>query len=933
MSQRSDRTFDRLRPEAPDHQSIHSSPTLLASPLSPFNNRPGYRRLSTAQEDEQEQEDYEEENIAYKQPHPSISELPEDDSVHGLRIRFSDHDEEALKIGATVVHNPDQPPSAAASLLSPSSSGHVRHASTGSSPYDDIWSHGRSSPSSMHRLDAPFSADTEEELLTVKRSKSTLKSFDTSRLQNDEPRCKTRRHFHHSRGTWLSITILVLSVYSTVLSGLWLGIAIARPRYGRYVTDNGNLPPASASLLCAAFAKTIELSFVTVFVTFLGQVLSHRAFVKQSRGVTISEMQMRSWVMQPGTMITHWQTLRHAAFSFLGVIALSAALVAMLYTTASDGLVAPKLKFGRLEDRKIYGSVATRFGYQTYLEANCKTPITNATDPDHYGQTCMAIVYSGQAYHNYAQWMSKWGETIDRGNGTLDQTMRTPPVGMLYDNTTIEGSWIEAQDITKVSRQFGRVVNNVTVAMPHTAVFAAARDPINRILQPQELDGLGEYFLEASVPSPATNVICAHMTQEELKPMVLELWPGWNGTKPNNTNYPALWDIPRHPSWLNKTAVDDVFGFGRKYGRRMPVFPKLPLPFNTVLNSTAVNPNYTTDSLYVLGASEDGSYALCSLRTYLTPNCSTTYHASLSGGTMRARCNDPRNPLSYHHSHPEATSGNYNIDWINVANQWAQTLSLGAGISDDYASNPRLLMQLLPTQDSLSPVLPTTAEALAVLAGSTLLLSGVDAPFLHYWNGSATKYVIDPPQYQAFNATIRSQDYSSGGTQKWQGIFYLVLLLVFFTNLFCLVYFLIHRGLVTDYIEPQNLFALAVNSPPSRVLEGSCGGGPEGTQLDTNWHIRLDMARDHFFIESAGDPSYAQQQEKRRRRPWFRHRAASADAAFTDGGEGQWGVGGPKPAQRRDTGGSALSGKQMQLERSPVAEMFQRFSRKRVSLL
>ena len=58
--------------------------------------------------------------------------------------------------------------------------------------------------------------------------------------------------------------------------------------------------------MSAFFAKTIELSFATVFVSFLGQVLSRRAFMKnQGRGVTLAEFDMRSWVMQPGTLITH----------------------------------------------------------------------------------------------------------------------------------------------------------------------------------------------------------------------------------------------------------------------------------------------------------------------------------------------------------------------------------------------------------------------------------------------------------------------------------------------------------------------------------------------------------------------------------------------------------------------------------------------------
>ena len=140
------------------------------------------------------------------------------------------------------------------------------------------------------------------------------------------------------RRNWLSVTILVLAFYSCVFSGIWLLLACIKPRYGHRITTNGNLPYSTASLLFAFFAKSIELSYVTVFVAFLGQVLSRRALVKRSKGITIAEMSMRSWIMQPGTMITHWETVRYAALSFLGGLAMLTALMAMFYTTASDAL-------------------------------------------------------------------------------------------------------------------------------------------------------------------------------------------------------------------------------------------------------------------------------------------------------------------------------------------------------------------------------------------------------------------------------------------------------------------------------------------------------------------------------------------------------------------------------------------------------------------
>ena len=150
--------------------------------------------------------------------------------------------------------------------------------------------------------------------------------------------CNADRKMKTSRSSWLYIAIMILASYSTLFSGIWLYLACARPRYGHRITTGGQLSFSTASTLFAAFAKTIELSYVAVFVAFLGQVLSRRALVLKSKGITIAEMTMRLWITQPGTMFTHWETVRYAALSFLGGLCILATLMAMLYTTASDTL-------------------------------------------------------------------------------------------------------------------------------------------------------------------------------------------------------------------------------------------------------------------------------------------------------------------------------------------------------------------------------------------------------------------------------------------------------------------------------------------------------------------------------------------------------------------------------------------------------------------
>lgn len=858
--------------------SFGSSSTVIATPTTPKSptHRPGYRRIASVAE----------EITSY---HESPSHQDTLGGGHGLGIKDLKipNRESISRVPVGRTRSPSTPGTTDA-LLSPALAklNGKNHLPT-EARYEAIEEDGAYTP--PHPPYQPYSSDNDRERLHTRTASGNTMGYEK------DFKCKTRP-FKIGRGSWLAISMMILSIYSTVFSGIWLMIAIRRPRYGHTITTAGRLSPNTASLLCAAFAKSIELSFVTVFVAFLGQLLSTRALVKK-KGVTIAEMSMRSWVMQPGTMLAHWESVRYAGFTFLGIFALVAALMAMIYTTASDALVAPKLKLGKIESRLMYGSVATQFANPQWIEDQCTTPIPITEDVD-YGTTCIAIQHSGEAYHNYMQYLATWVDNIDTGNGSSNQGQRPDPVGMLYDNTTVKGSWMQVSEnnMTTLSANFKRTVNNVTMAMPHAGVFAAAKDPINGIIQPRELNGLGEYNIQASVPSPALNVLCANMSSEEMVPMVYTLWPKEfnNGTLPNATNWPDQFNLTQ-PSSLTKTVVDDLFNFDDI--NKHPIFPKLPLAWNTVMNYSI---NYGPQAMYILTTSPTSTYTMCSLRVAQTPNCSTEYHSGMSGGSLNSHCEDPTDSLAYAKSEPKAPNGMWISDWRTVASQWALAISLNAGIFDGDASNARLLAQLIPTTPSLNPSLPSISEALAVLAGNTLLLSSLQSPFIHYWNYSTTVPTLTDPQYQAFNATIQAQDYASGGTQSWQNMFYIVLLLVFIANVCCLLYFILHGSLVTDFIEPQNLFSLSINSPPSAVLEGSCGAGPERGQFRTKWHIELDREHDHFYIESR-------------------------DAPRSGAGNKSW-----QSRVNADEHPELGVGYEM---KSPVARMYSQLSRKRTSLL
>jgi hypothetical protein len=259
---------------------------------------------------------------------------------------------------------------------------------------------------------------------------------------------------------------------------------------------------------------------------------------------------------------------------------------------------------------------------------------------------------------------------------------------------------------------------------------------------------------------------------------------------------------------------------------------------------------YPGDSIYLLAKSQAiANYTLCSVRSFLSPDCSTHYRVyGDKGGGLFSNCEDPKDTQAYSRSVPDAPITT-SPDYKNVADLWATSLSLGDGALNANASNARLLSQLVPLAPQLPMLKPSIAEALAVLAGSTLLTSSMGGPFVHYWEYQSN--ILNPGELNKFNASIITQQYTSGYVQKWQGVFYLVLLLVFATNVFCLVYFFLRSGLVTDYTEPQNLCALALNSPPADSLAGSCGAGPEGDMFKVGWHVRMEPDTTHYYVQES----------------------------------------------------------------------------------
>ncbi|KAH6687758.1 hypothetical protein F5X68DRAFT_239145 [Plectosphaerella plurivora] len=378
-----------------------------------------------------------------------------------------------------------------------------------------------------------------------------------------------------------------MSVYSTILSGIWFVVAVFQPRWGRVVaTSGGTIEPSTASVVCALLAKTIELTFVTVFISFLGQALTRRSFVRKSKGITLAEMMMRNWVIQPGSLITHFGTFSYGVVTFLGVLTLMATLASMFYTTASDALVSPKLLIGDWERREMLGKARSTYANPLFAAWQCRTPLWGM-DPVEAGGSCLNMQYSADSYGFLMPYLAAWDDFKRADiNQPTEMHVRRGIRTTLQENVTLVAKWVETEnsDVLGSKEQYGRIINNVTLAIPHPGLYSAATDKTNKIMQPQELSNVGEYYIKASVVSPVVNIMCVNMAPEELAPLIYTTWPN---AKVENITFEGQighseWytEIPvmNRNEYLNRTVVDDVFKWGAQYQRRPPVFQLVSAP-------------------------------------------------------------------------------------------------------------------------------------------------------------------------------------------------------------------------------------------------------------------------------------------------------------------------------------------------------------------
>lgn len=477
-------------------------------------------------------------------------------------------------------------------------------------------------------------------------------------------------------------------------------------------------------------------------------------------------------------------------------------------------------------------------------------------------------VFSGNSYYPTTQWIRGWKKENANGN-------RPPPTSLWQRDTAVEGIWIDpVQQTLASSRKHARMVDNVTLVYPHLGVQQASRDEVNKLIQPTVYDLSGELNVNVSVASPIMNVACAAVSRKEIAPLVYTTWPeGRKNFTPSTFSTDATRFIPQQAAERNRTEVDDIFGWNNDLKPR-PVFPTYP-----PLNSSVIQ-SYTTDGLRSLefhimfavqnqlvnvnasapesstdSGSQTDSFVICQLKAGMTDGCTTSYHAQESGSKLRVSCNE--NDAGFY----SRNDMRWEPNWADMANAWAQSITLGTGIENETASNSQVLSEITPFYDSQKGAIvpsdhPSIAEMLSVEASSTLLLGAIGAPFIRYWRYKPHNLYNSPDIVKFLGKHQETVPVSGNLDHDKQRalttMLFIPLALVAILGVFVVICGHMlpsfrRRPFITDFTDQKTMFAVAMNSPPNEAISGACASGPSKSQLKSRWKVNHDADNNHYY--------------------------------------------------------------------------------------
>lgn len=395
---------------------------------------------------------------------------------------------------------------------------------------------------------------------------------------------------YYGKADWRSIGNLLLAVYATLFSAISLAIAIWQPRYGKWISPTGPLIPSTADLLFSLFAKSIEIASAGVYINFLGQFLTRRSL--RSRGIGLPDIAVREWLLQPGFIIWDWDNLKYASTTVLGSTSLFAAIAIYFFTTASNSLVSPHIALGPWESTQFSGMVQQNFGNSIVIKKDCWAPIDSRVDSQNIGESCINVLASGLANQDFNNYMKLWARVVmGTNNATSNLSYRPSASSSIFTDTKVQGSWVQksTSNIATNFDKYGRVVNNITLSMPHPVVYYSAQvefpDPVKGT-------GFGEHTIRASVVSPTSNTLCVNMNRSEVAPLVYVEFPNARYTNASDGRRIAFKDwekdldanITSYRENITQTQVETIFKWGPVYDRKPPIFPQVS--FASTLNQS-----------------------------------------------------------------------------------------------------------------------------------------------------------------------------------------------------------------------------------------------------------------------------------------------------------------------------------------------------------
>ncbi|EPE36919.1 hypothetical protein GLAREA_09082 [Glarea lozoyensis ATCC 20868] len=642
-----------------------------------------------------------------------------------------------------------------------------------------------------------------------------------------------RNHIEWSKTNWRSISNLLLAIYSTSLSALWLFIAVLKPYYGIWIRPGGPIPPSTASTLCALVAKSVEIASVATFVNFLGQTLSRRSL--GSKGITLADMSLRNSIVQPGFLLTRWKDTMYASTTFLGMFSILAAVSVLFFTSASDTLVSPRLSYGLAHPVVLLGNTDSLMGDPVSDHSNrCLSPLRDDVENANADQdACTDIIGRTMLFHDFHNYLNMWALALNSSQqipSLLHDRPRVP--SSVVPDMIIHGAWSESPWTNKSSslKKHGRLINNVTNTMPHVMLHFAAQDKINQIPQPSGVSGFGEHVINATLPSPTTNVLCVNANATELAPLVYSEFPyaDCEHLEELETKYDPISWLNNDGGFYNETPINSIFEWGKAYNTNAPVFPVWPLDNNVILSEGKLHSSANRAILMKSLGTEE--YTICRIQSYLSTTCSATHVVTVGSHTLDAEClhgahsaptskvydrqtNDEEKTDDGKHTLDEIVLGTIqNLLFPNYKESPYSPWAVNPSPRNGNSSIARMISQFSPFDKSnstqlLSTMSPSTAEVISVLIADMLIAYTLSTPLSKDDN-------LIHGQYQKFNATLRLQQYASGPMLDWHGMFYTVLAITCLANAFCLCYFMVRMNLVVDFTDSQDAFGVAFTSAP-----------------------------------------------------------------------------------------------------------------------